>query len=332
MKKPAKKRTKKEVPASPVVPDAVTAPTTALETSPVPSPLPDPALAAAPPPSSAPVPEPVSSAAPSAPVMSTPPAQVSEPVITFPTPEEGLGEKTTPEDSPAPAPSPLPDPALAAAQPPEPTTPPQATPVAQELPQSEPEEKVHVTPLVEEEKEDLKVPSADLHAPLPSVGSGEIQDEVMIKAKQEWKRGIVFLTLFLVLSGGVVYGYYRYSLKQEPVASLAPALPSPTPAPTRSPSAAAVTEVKPRIAVWNGSGVAGAAGALAAKLNDSGYRVSETKNAPEEQAGTTLFLSSELRDQEAELVADLESLGVSITTVEVLESSEDYDARIVLGQ
>lgn len=51
-------------------------------------------------------------------------------------------------------------------------------------------------------------------------------------------------------------------------------------------------EVKPIFVVWNASGVAGAAGRLAEKLKAEGFEVSEIKNAPKEQAGTSIVFKT----------------------------------------
>lgn len=169
------------------------------------------------------------------------------------------------------------------------------------------------------------VPQVDLNTPLP-VDQEVVVDSVMIKARKEWIAGIVLFALFLMSVSTVGYFYHNQTNRQsensesqitqtvrEPERSLAP-----------------VSSVKPVIVVWNGSGVAGAAGKMAEKLKEAGYQMGETRNAPKTQVGTSVAIAKEL--VESDQVEKILSL-VGVEKYEVMtEANLEYNVLIIIGK
>jgi len=171
----------------------------------------------------------------------------------------------------------------------------------------------------------MKVPQVDINAPLPILDE-PVVDTLMIKVRQEWRGGIVVFVLFVAMIEIIGYFYNTQIIRQpeksesqttqrvsEPKTSLAPAV-----------------EVRPVFAVWNGSGVAGAAAKMAEKLKAAGYEVVETKNAPKEQVGTTIEVTSEMENQRND-IARIVGMGADPART-VLEGDLDYNVRVILGK
>lgn len=172
---------------------------------------------------------------------------------------------------------------------------------------------------------DEKVPEVDMNAPLPSLEEPKV-DEVMIVARREWYVGIGLLAIFVAVVGAVGWGYSRVISQQPPNDQIQA---SATPAPTASPEAALI---KPKYAVWNGSGIAGAAGVLAEKLKAAGYEVLEIKNAPVAIIGNQIEVKSE-SFMRAQVERELEKIGINISKWSaILPSNVGYDVKIVIGK
>lgn len=168
-----------------------------------------------------------------------------------------------------------------------------------------------------------EVPQVDLNAPLPELEQPEV-DTVMIKARREWYVGIGVFVVFVMVLGGVGWGYRQSQISNSQMAN--ENTEKVTESPVASPSP--VAEAKPVFAVWNGSGVAGAAGKMADKLKAEGYEVFETKNAPKEQIGTTIEMVSGLESQKE---AILEIVGKAEVRV-LSESGLEYSVKIIIGK
>lgn len=83
-----------------------------------------------------------------------------------------------------------------------------------------------------------------------------------------------------------------------------------------------------KFAIWNGSGVGGAAGKMAQKLTTDGHIVVEAKNAPKRSQSTLVKISRNVASQQNEI-----SKLLGIEQVEVGLSSElSYNVLIVLGE
>ncbi len=171
------------------------------------------------------------------------------------------------------------------------------------------------------------VPHVDINAPLPETDQ-PVEDTVMMKAKREWSAGIVVFSIFILVLGGVWWGYYRNSQiinsqmtnnKTEIVA----AIPKETPPPTASQLGGQAV-----FAVWNGSGVAGAAGKMAEKLKSEGYEVVETKNAPKEQVGSTVEIGSKVLDQKEKILGLVEGSVYK----PLIDESLEYSVKIIIGK
>lgn len=151
-------------------------------------------------------------------------------------------------------------------------------------------------------------------------------DEIMRTAKKQWVGGL-FAFLVLVSAVGIVgYSYFR-STKETAVTASEKSLTVEAPQPTPT----AVIAVKPVVAVWNGSGISGAAGSLAESLKKEGYEVLETKNAPKTQTGSTVFLSDKFVSQKESIETMVKKVGIKNPEV-VVEKTDSYEMRIVIGK
>lgn len=168
------------------------------------------------------------------------------------------------------------------------------------------------------------VPQVDLNTELPILDHPEV-DIVMVKARREWRVGIGVLVVFMVALGGVGWGYTKLNNNKALIINNQTKSPAEIPKESQKPIAA----IKPVVAVWNGSGVTGAAGKLAEKLMTAGYNVVETKNAPKEQVGTSIMYQSELlKDSRvAKLLGELYPEAKM-----VVDESLSIDVRIILGK
>jgi hypothetical protein len=85
-----------------------------------------------------------------------------------------------------------------------------------------------------------------------------------------------------------------------------------------------------RVAVWNGSGIAGLAGKVGNELKTAGYDVVEVANAPQTQKGTTLLLNPNVKSKETELIDVLKKNTIEVSQVDELIKG-DYEVQIILG-
>lgn len=153
-------------------------------------------------------------------------------------------------------------------------------------------------------------------------------DETMTVAIREWYVGIGIFALFIVVLGSILWSYGQLNQKITPspekMEIVASNVPSPTPI---------ISEIKPIYAVWNGSGVAGAAGKLAEQLTAAGYEVVETKNAPATVEGTQVEVTSELSRQRGVMEGELSKLGVVVDKwSSELDNNLGYSIRITIGK
>lgn len=158
----------------------------------------------------------------------------------------------------------------------------------------------------------------------------ELIDEVMIKARREWRGGIVVFGLFVLVLGGVIFSYAKNN-NQAPITNQQTITPNNQAPIINNQTIEPNTQiVKPVFAVWNGSGIAGAAGKMAETLKASGYEVVETKNAPKEQVGTTLELSETVIAQKEKI---MQAVGVTdIPARPGLAGEHEYNVLVILGK
>ena len=169
------------------------------------------------------------------------------------------------------------------------------------------------------------IPELHIDAPLAkeSIAPVPVIDEVMMHARRRWAGGIALFTLFIIGIGCVGLGYYKtQTIVREQVAVPTQTLPSPTVTPTPLPL---------RVAVWNGSGIAGSAGKAGEELKNEGFDVVEVSNAPSIQTGITLLLSPSALSREMEIKSALTKYKREVVRVEKLTTGE-YDALIILGR
>ena len=133
--------------------------------------------------------------------------------------------------------------------------------------------------------------------------------------------GVVGLGVIMLVVGAIGWGYSKTN-NQVPISNNQTIVAE---IPKESPKL--VAEIKPVFAVWNGSGVAGAAGKLAEKLKSAGYDVVETKTAPNEQVGTTIELTRELLSQKDTLIKH-----VGPAEVKNLGSGLEYNVKVIIGK
>jgi hypothetical protein len=147
----------------------------------------------------------------------------------------------------------------------------------------------------------------------------------MVKAKKDMVFGFVAFALLLVVVGGVAVMYSRQAISDiamEPTstATTIPILVSPSP-----------MLVAPTFAVFNGSGVAGAAAKVATKVEGLGYEVKSTGNAAAAQTGTTISISRSIGAQKDKLVEELKGVGIEGKAL-VLEDDLEYSVKIIIGK
>ena len=109
--------------------------------------------------------------------------------------------------------------------------------------------------------------------------------------------------------------------------------PTPTPQETPTPTSAEVSRGSLSIQVLNGGGVAGAATKMKKTLEDKGYTVADTGNAPSYTYDKTEILVKSAKKAYLPLLEedlkDSYSLGTSAAT---LEDSVTFDAQIIVGK
>lgn len=122
-----------------------------------------------------------------------------------------------------------------------------------------------------------------------------------------WPTLLAGLVLGILITAGVVSGWWWYTTKY--TADKMAAQPTPTPTatstPTPTPTEAVVKKDAYQIVILNGSGVAGAAGKLQGTLQSEGYKVSDTGNADKRYDQTFIRLGA---DVDKNWAADLKTV------------------------
>jgi len=152
---------------------------------------------------------------------------------------------------------------------------------------------------------DNTVPEIDLNAELPELEK-PVVDEIMMGAKKEWKIGMVVFGVFVILLGGTVWAY---TLNNQKISEVSKSVDQKTSEISKSVDqqvSEPVVSVKPVYAVFNGSGISGAASKLKAKIEAAGYEVVEVGNAETVQNGTTVEIVPELLSQKEEIMKILD--------------------------
>lgn len=173
-------------------------------------------------------------------------------------------------------------------------------------------------------KKPRAVPVLEINAPLTTetIPPAPQIDTIMIQAKRKWMGG---LCIFILFVGAVFFIGFAYFKNNTPSSSPTLVVVAPSKTPVSPPPTISL-----KIAIWNGSGVAGLAGKVSDMLKNAGYEVVEVKNAPTSQIGTTLLLAQPIKNKEQELRGILKKNNIEISKVEDL-MQEEYNVRIVLG-
>lgn len=178
--------------------------------------------------------------------------------------------------------------------------------------------------------------------PFPGVGSFKRSDGQQLRSSnnlQSTSSGtsskfsvILPLLVLLVIFGGLIANREMVSNKISGKLSPAPTptvIPTPTPTPTPTPISVERKQYKLR--VLNGTNKAGAAAALATKLKDLGWQVTETGNAKvRDVEQTTLATKDSFKSATDTLVKDLTGQ-FEASVSGILKSSDKVDAEIVIG-
>lgn len=171
------------------------------------------------------------------------------------------------------------------------------------------------------------VPELDLNAELPEM-ENPVEDEVMTTAKKEWKIGLVVFGLFAVMLGGTVW---VYTLNNQKISEVSKSVNQDTSEVSKSVDqqvSEPVVSVEPVFAIFNGSGIPGAAGKLKTKIEAAGYEVVEVGNADEVQTGTTVEISNLVSNQKDEI---LKTIGTG-EYLPLRDSNLKYSVKVIIGK
>jgi hypothetical protein len=174
---------------------------------------------------------------------------------------------------------------------------------------------------------DNTVPEIDLNAELP-VLEKPVEDEIMTGAKKEWKIGLVVFGVFVVMLGGTVWAY---TLNNQKISEVSKSVDQKTSEISKSVDqqvSEPVVSVKPVYAIFNGSGISGAAGKLKAKIEAAGYEVVEVGNAETVQNGTTVEISNLVSNQKDEI---LQTIGTG-EYLPLRDTSLKYSVKVIIGK
>ena len=174
------------------------------------------------------------------------------------------------------------------------------------------------------------VPEIDLNAELP-VFENPVEDEIMTGAKKEWKIGLVVFGVFVILLGGTVWAYTLNNQKISEVSKSVDQKTSEISLPAQAGKSVVsepVVSVKPVYAVFNGSGISGAASKLKAKIEAAGYEVVEVGNAETVQNGTTVEISNLVSNQKDEI---LKTIGTG-EYLPLRDSNLKYSVKVIIGK
>lgn len=173
------------------------------------------------------------------------------------------------------------------------------------------------------------VPETDLNAELPEMES-PVQDEVMTVAKKEWKIGLLVFGVFVVMLGGTVWAFQKSQIinslpsQAGQISNKTMEIPKEVPVESVVPEAS----VKPVYAVFNGSGISGAASKLKAKIEAAGYEVVDVGNTETVQNGTTVEISNLVSNQKDEI---LQIIGTG-EYVPLRDTSLKYSVKVIIGK
>jgi len=107
--------------------------------------------------------------------------------------------------------------------------------------------------------------------------------------------------------------------------------PTETPTPIASPSAAVKKTIT--VQIWNGSGKSGAASLMKELLEEKGYVVKSTGNAPSfSKEPTAIYIKSDKKQYLDTLKSDVEEKYTIGTVSASLDENVAYDARVIVGQ
>lgn len=171
------------------------------------------------------------------------------------------------------------------------------------------------------------VPEIDLNAELP-VFENPVEDEIMTGAKKEWKIGLVVFGVFVILLGGTVWAY---TLNNQKISEVSKSVDQKTSEISKSVDrqvSEPVVSVKPVYAIFNGSGISGAASKLKAKIEAAGYEVVEVGNAETVQTGTTVEISNLVSNQKDEI---LQIIGTG-EYIPLRDTSLKYSVKVIIGK
>ncbi len=171
------------------------------------------------------------------------------------------------------------------------------------------------------------VPELDLNAELPEM-ENPVEDEVMTTAKKEWKIGLVVFGLFVIMLGGTVWAYQKSQITNSQISNNTTEIPKDVPVESAMPEAS----VKPVYAVFNGSGIPGAAAKLKAKIQAAGYEVVEVGNADKVQTGTTVEIGSAMENQKDQIIYILGLEKGTEPARTVLAGTLKYNVKVIIGK
>jgi len=177
------------------------------------------------------------------------------------------------------------------------------------------------------------VPEIDLNAELP-VLENPVEDEIMTSAKKEWKIAMVVFGVFVILLGGTVWAYTLNNQKMSESSKTVNQDTSEVSLPAQAGKSVdqqvsePVVSVKPVYAIFNGSGISGAAGKLKAKIEAAGYEVVEVGNAETVQNGTTVEISNLVSNQKDEI---LQIIGTG-EYIPLRDTSLKYSVKVTIGK
>lgn len=171
------------------------------------------------------------------------------------------------------------------------------------------------------------VPKLDLNAELPALEI-PVEDEIMTGAKKEWKIGLVVFSVFVMMLGGAVWAFQKSQIINSQISNKTIEMPKEVPVESAIPEAS----VKPVFAIFNGSGIAGAAAKLKAKIEAAGFEVVEVGNAETVQTGTTVEIGSTVANQKDEI---MKVLGLEKGTEPagmILAGTLKYNVKVIIGK
>lgn len=244
------------------------------------------------------------------------------------------------------------------APPPAPTVPPEKMEEENRSVHKEIQEDVHEAPssleepAMQQEKEHI-VPSVpdeaakkDIVSELFRTNETTVQyPDVTVRKKSGKVSVIIWIILLFVIVACIGGGLLFFKNQQasstgtspeggEVTTTLSPsATPIETPTPTESASASASQKKEITVQVWNGSGKSGAASLMKELLEEKGYTVKSTGNAPSfSKDETAIYVKSSNKEYLELLKKDIGEKYSLGTTAATLDESVAFDARVIVGE